>query len=55
MELRHLGGLKQEVLVGLGDLPGGTFASSASDVNADGSVIVGRGTSANGPEAFRWT
>jgi probable HAF family extracellular repeat protein len=41
--------------MGLGDLPGGSFESSALDVSADGSVIVGYGTSANGQEAFRWT
>ena len=39
----------------LGDLPGGVFLSHAWGVNADGSVVVGRGTSANGVEAFRWT
>jgi probable HAF family extracellular repeat protein len=42
-------------MVGLGDLPGGAFASSASDVSADGSVVVGVGNSAAGSEAFRWT
>lgn len=40
---------------GLGDLPGGLFASYANSVSADGAVIVGRGTSASGSEAFRWT
>ncbi|MEX2140777.1 MAG: hypothetical protein WD894_16055 [Pirellulales bacterium] len=40
---------------GLGDLPGGVFRSSATDVSANGSVIVGFGTTADGPEAFRWT
>ena len=40
---------------GLGDLPGGVFSSSAGGVSADGSVVVGSGTSANGYEAFRWT
>jgi len=46
--------------VGLGDLPGGAFASSAADVSADGSVVVGvasvpgdAGGFAN--MAFRWT
>lgn len=41
-------------MVGLGDLPGGDFLSDAKDVSADGSVIVGAGWSASGPEAFRW-
>ena len=42
---------------GLGFLPGGT-SSAALGVNANGSVVVGNGTSASaGPigEAFRWT
>jgi probable HAF family extracellular repeat protein len=42
-------------MVGLGDLPGGGFFSTANGVSADGSVVVGQGTSANGAEAFRWT
>jgi probable HAF family extracellular repeat protein len=41
--------------VGLGDLPGGSDDSEASGVSADGSVVVGSGTSASGVEAFRWT
>jgi probable HAF family extracellular repeat protein len=41
--------------VGLGDLPGGEVRSSAYGVSADGSVIVGYGTSDAGVEAFRWT
>jgi probable HAF family extracellular repeat protein len=42
-------------MVGLSDLPGGGFGSGALGVSADGSVVVGRGTSAAGAEAFRWT
>jgi probable HAF family extracellular repeat protein len=42
-------------MVGLGDLAGGSFDSQANSVSADGSVIVGRGTSASGSDAFRWT
>ena len=42
-------------MVGLGDLLGGTFESSARGVSADGSVIVGFGQSASGREAFVWT
>jgi probable HAF family extracellular repeat protein len=41
--------------LGLGELPGGAFASQAYDVSGDGSVVVGRATSASGSEAFRWT
>lgn len=41
--------------VGLGDLPGGSFNSTANGVNADGTVVVGFGFSADGSEAFRWT
>jgi probable HAF family extracellular repeat protein len=39
---------------GLGDLPGGVFASEATAVSADGSVVVGTGRSAAGEEAFGW-
>jgi probable HAF family extracellular repeat protein len=42
-------------LVGLGDLPGGTFGSSAQAASRDGSVIVGYGNGPAGEEAFRWT
>jgi probable HAF family extracellular repeat protein len=45
----------QDGMVGLGDLPGGNFFSSAYAVSANGSVIVGFGTTALGREAFRWT
>lgn len=44
-----------EGTVGLGDLPGGRWESSALSVSADGSTIVGRGESATGTEAVRWT
>lgn len=40
---------------GIGDLPGGAFESYAHAVSVDGGVVVGRATSANGSEAFRWT
>ena len=39
----------------LGDLPGGAFQSEANGVSADGSVVVGSGSSSSGWEAFRWT
>jgi uncharacterized membrane protein len=42
-------------MVGLGDLPGGTFESDPWDISADGSIIVGIGNSALGQEAFLWT
>jgi probable HAF family extracellular repeat protein len=47
-------------LLSLGDLPGGRFFSQANAVSADGSVVVGQGTSGNAPqtaglEAFVWT
>jgi probable HAF family extracellular repeat protein len=41
--------------MGLGDLSGGAFSSSASGVSADGSVVVGVSSSAPGTQAFRWT
>jgi probable HAF family extracellular repeat protein len=41
-------------MVGLGDLPGGTFTSEALAASADGSVVVGSSSSASGDsEAFR--
>lgn len=40
---------------GLGDLDGGVFDSAANAASADGSVIVGRGTTADGSRAFIWT
>ena len=42
-------------MTGLGDLGGGIFDSAARGVSADGSVVVGYGTSASGQEAFRWS
>ncbi|MBW2424681.1 MAG: hypothetical protein JRG86_10555 [Deltaproteobacteria bacterium] len=42
-------------MVGLGDLPGGAFHSTATAISADASTIVGVGTSARGREAFVWT
>jgi len=42
-------------MVGLGDLPGGSFWSNVSGVSADGSVVVGQSFGAYGYEAFRWT
>jgi probable HAF family extracellular repeat protein len=45
----------QPLFMGLGDLPGGTFSSYATAVSADGSVVVGLGSSTPGGQAFRWT
>ncbi|RIL07301.1 MAG: hypothetical protein DCC71_03615 [Proteobacteria bacterium] len=42
-------------LIDLGDLPGGIESSTAQSVSADGSVIVGPGTTELGQEAWRWT
>ncbi len=39
----------------LGHIPGGFASSFATDVSADGNVVVGRSHSPNGSEAFRWT
>ena len=55
---------KRASFQGLGDLPGGIFASTASDVSADGSTVVGSSVIEPVPEdmfgdntleAFRWT
>lgn len=42
-------------MVPIGDLPGGGHGSTATDVSADGAVIIGYGESAIGSEAYRWT
>jgi probable HAF family extracellular repeat protein len=42
-------------MVGLGDLAEGGYESVAFDVSADGSVVVGYGTSGSGHRAFLWT
>ena len=39
----------------LGDLSGGSFASAARAISADGAVVVGESATASGAEAFRWT
>lgn len=39
----------------LGDLPGGAIESTARDISADGSIIVGWSASALGHEPFLWT
>jgi probable HAF family extracellular repeat protein len=43
-------------VLGLADLPGGTFASRANAISENGSVVVGSSSSALSPsgEAFRW-
>jgi hypothetical protein len=41
-------------MVGLGDLPGGTFESTAFDVT-DGGVVVGTSAGTAGPVAFIWS
>ena len=46
-------------MIGLGDLPGGSYFSDAAAVSADGLTVVGRSNSWNANdgyhEAFRWT
>ncbi len=41
-------------MVGLGDLPGGDFHSSANAISSDGSIVAGQSISALGYEAFIW-
>lgn len=40
---------------GLGDLPGGATSSAARGISADGSVVVGWGSTEDGTAPFRWT
>ena len=42
-------------MVSLGELPGGSFRSTASSISADGSKIVGWSPSDIGTQAFEWT
>ena len=44
-----------EGMIGLGDLPGGDYSSSALGISADGSTVVGRSSAELGIEASRWT
>jgi probable HAF family extracellular repeat protein len=44
----------QNGMVGLGDLPGGTFSSTALDVSGDGTVVVGVAETNTGREAMFW-
>jgi len=39
---------------GIGDLPGGAFASRAFGISADGNVVVGSSVSSLGTQAIRW-
>jgi uncharacterized membrane protein len=41
-------------VLGLGDLPGGDFRSQALAVSGNGSIVVGRGETSLGEEAFIW-
>lgn len=43
------------MFMGLGDLPGAFFLSTATDVSADGKTVVGESWGMSGREAFRWT
>jgi probable HAF family extracellular repeat protein len=44
-----------EGMVGLGDLPGGGYESSARAISADSAAVVGSSISDFNIEAFRWT
>ena len=48
-------GVQAAEFTSLGDLPGGDFGSTATDVSDDGTVVVGIGSNSEGSEAFRWT
>ncbi len=41
-------------MIGLGDLPGGNFFSTATAISGDGSIIVGQSQGAFGQEPFIW-
>lgn len=49
-------GMRAEVsFQGLGDLAGGMFYSTPTDLSSDGTVVVGQAVSGDGWVAFRWT
>lgn len=50
-----LASANQPSFMGLGDLPGSEFNSSAAAVSYDGSVVVGGSVSTMGHQGFRWT
>ncbi len=47
--------LRAQSFEGLGDFPGGVFASNAQGVSDDGAVVAGYSSRDFGGEAFRWT
>lgn len=47
--------LGQASIIGLGDLPGGTFLSTASGISGDGTTVTGYSRSDLGDSMFRWT
>lgn len=47
--------LDRAAFAGIGDLAGGETRSSALDVSADGTVVVGSAAGELGPRAVRWT
>ena len=44
----------EAMFMGLGDLPGGDFSSEARAVSADGGIVVGMSSTADGDKAFLW-
>ncbi|MCK6486694.1 MAG: PEP-CTERM sorting domain-containing protein [Phycisphaerae bacterium] len=48
-------GSAEPVFMGLGDIPGASFASGAAAISGDGTTVVGQGLGLSGHEAFRWT
>jgi probable HAF family extracellular repeat protein len=47
-------GAQGQPFLGLGDLPGGTFGSTALATSSNGDVVVGFSSGLFGDEAFRW-
>jgi probable HAF family extracellular repeat protein len=44
----------EAMFMGLGELPGGDFSSEARAVSADGGIVVGMSSTADGNKVFRW-
>jgi hypothetical protein len=52
--LTIVGTARSATFTPLGDLPGSRFSSRASDVSADGSIIIGNSLGTSGNFAFIW-
>jgi probable HAF family extracellular repeat protein len=55
LAVAHAAAAQPPAFVPIGDLPGGVYESQALGISPDGTVVVGRSTSASGAQAVVWT